>query len=118
MNGMEMMELSFPFETNHVNQRGAIVSSKMFSKLLLPLRKPAQSIKESKNLKVGEKQSLKKTPFVFSYMLMACRMGSGYSGTLLLVNKFRVQNGQEPVGLSTVIGTVKRMKPKVDDVIR
>ena len=42
----------------------------------------------------------------------------GHAGTHLLVNKFRMQNGQESVGLSAVCGMVKKLNPKVDEVGR
>ena len=44
--------------------------------------------------------------------------GLGHAGTHLLVNEFRMQNGQESVGLSAVCGMVKKLNPKVDEVGR
>jgi len=44
--------------------------------------------------------------------------GLAHLGTHLLVNEFRKQNGQEPVGKSAIAGMVKRLNPKVDDVTR
>ena len=66
----------------------------------------------------GRKADLGKGVFQIQLVVDGMQNGLRYSGTHLLVNEFRVQNGQQPVGLSTVGGTVKMMNPKVDDIIR
>jgi len=66
----------------------------------------------------GRKAELEKDVFQIQLVVDGMQNGPRYSGTHLLVNEFRVQNGQQPVGLSAIVGTVKRMNPKVDDIIR
>jgi len=66
----------------------------------------------------GRSPELKKDAFQIQLVIDGMQNGLGHSGTHLLVNEFREQNGQEPVGKSAIAGTVKRLNPKVDDVMR
>jgi len=66
----------------------------------------------------GRRPELKKDAFQIQLVIDGMQNGLGHSGTHLLVNEFREQNGQEPVGKSAIAGMVKRLNPKVDDVTR
>ena len=66
----------------------------------------------------GWRPELEKDAFQIQLVIDGMQNGLAHLGTHLLVNEFRKQNGQEPVGKSAIAGMVKRLNPKVDDVTR
>jgi len=66
----------------------------------------------------GRKAELERDYYQIQLVVDGMKNRLGHAGTHLLVNKFRMQNGQESVGLSAVCGMVKKLNPKVDKVGR
>ena len=64
------------------------------------------------------KAELERDDYQIQLVVDGMENGLGHAETHLLVNKSRMQNGQESVGLSAVRGMVKKLNPKVDEVGR
>ena len=66
----------------------------------------------------GRKAELERDNYQIQFVVDGMENGLGHAGTHLLVNEFKMQNGQESVGLSAVCGMFKKLNPKVDEVGR